>query len=238
MAQGRRNLILLACALLSGQLFAADAEPIKFRLLSISNSISVLYDEDGETRRIYTSPGYFSDWLIAPPSREVTLYQEAPAPDGQGAKLKKILDQTKLPSGPGPFLIMVHQQPGTGKLLTSTLNHSLDTFPKGQYRLVNLSKRRMAVNLADKNMLLEPGTTEMASYPNGRKTWLKVAVNDKDSGWMKVVSKPRPVQDTTRTSIVIMDIPPSDADPDPIGIIVREAREQIYETPEGVVTIQ
>lgn len=202
-------------------------------MLSVSNSVSLLYDQDGEPQRIYASPGYFSQWLEAPDNRALTFYKELPSQDGQGAPIKKTLAQAKLPAGEGPFLILMQQKEGKDELFTTVLDHSLGVFPSSQYRILNLSKRRMAVQLADQNMLLKPGQTERVAYPSTRKTWLKVAVNDKESGWIKVVSKPRPVHDTTRTSIIIMDIPPSEKDPDPMGVIVREAREQIQENQEG-----
>ncbi|WP_309381352.1 hypothetical protein [Cerasicoccus frondis] len=200
----------------------------------MSNSISLLYDGDEEEQRVYATPSSFSPWLTAPPNRNVAFYRKTPNPQADGAPIKQVLAQTKLPAGPGPFLILVNENPNDDTLRTVVLEHSLDAHPLAEYRVINLSKRRLAIRLADHNMLLDSGKTEKTAYPEGRKTWLKVAVNDEENGWIKVVSKPRPVDNTTRATLVIMDIPPTRQDPNPIGLIVREARESVVADEAGV----
>ncbi|GHC05406.1 hypothetical protein [Cerasicoccus arenae] len=237
MARTKRNLILLSLFLFvfsTGYSAPESGEDlVKFRLLSISNAVSFLYDQGGTTERVYTSSTAFTGWYVAPPSGKLVFYQEEAMPDAPKTKLKKILANVQLPSGPGPFLIIVKQKPNSQELSTVVLDHSIAMHPEMNYRAFNLSKRRMAVRLADQDMLLESGKSALAPYPNNRKTWLKIAVDDKDSGWMKVVSKPRPVDNNSRTTIIILDIPPSDRDPEPIGVIVREVREQIVESESG-----
>ncbi len=240
MAQYRRNLILLLVVLCAcGHGFAASEKnqkekPVQFRMFSLFDTISVLYDTDTGTERIFATPNIVSPWFDAPRNGKLNLYRELPSETPGMPKRKETLVDVTLPDGPGPFLIILRKKSdGDGGVAALVLEHSLEAHQPMTYRVFNFSKRRMAVRLADQDMLLEPGKLSVANYPEGRKAWLKIAVDQQDSGWIKVVSRPRPVRDTTRSTLVIMDIPPTEADPDPIGVIVQEVRETIVEGENG-----
>ncbi|WOO40086.1 hypothetical protein [Rubellicoccus peritrichatus] len=237
MVKSRRSLgkaLLVFCAIASITASAQSVdEPVRFRLLSLFGSLSFLYETEDGPKRMYTSSSSFSSWYEAPDNRRLNFYREVPAPEPELPPVKHTLADLTLPSGPGPFLVVLMKKSDGEGLNSIILDHSLEAHPPSRYRAFNFSKRRMAVRLAEQDILLEPSGSALVNYPEGRKTWLKIAVDQPDTGWIKVVSKPRPVDNQTRSTIVILDIPPSVRDLDPIGVIVREVREQIVEGEQG-----
>lgn len=248
MALAHRHLILASLALLplATVLLRAQApaavEPVpQFRVVAMANAETFFFDVDKKKEQLNACVGSFSRLYPAPKNREVVFYAEVPnaAPGLPPSKVP--LSKTVLPArNPGPFLIVLSQNP-TGadlKFTTLVIDNSLEAYPANTYRVFNFSKRRLAVRLADKNLVLVPGQSEQVPYPDTRKAWLQVAANEDDGNWLLVSSSPQPVGANSRTTVFLLDIAPSELDPAPKGIISRRMKETITTDDKGVRHVQ
>lgn len=228
--------LAFACAL-RAQTPAPEVPPPQFRIVSMSDVETFLFDIDKKKETLYATIGAFSPLYVAPKSREVLFYKEVPNPDPKLPPLKVPLAKAQLPANnPGPFLILVYPSPSGSPLPLQTLviNNSLKDYPANSYRVFNFSKRRLAVNLAEQNLVLDTRQSAQVPYPNTRKAWLKVAAAENDGSWLLVNSGTHAVGTDSRTTIFLVDIPPSTLDPDPKGIVARRIRETIVTDDQGI----
>ncbi len=242
MALSFRHLICICTSLLcllsaQGLAQTPAAQQSQFRIISMSDVEKVLFDVDDEQQVLFASVGSFSRLYPAPKDGNVVFYKETPNPEPGGLPIKTPLAKSKLPtSNAGPYLILLIRNPASAELefTTVVLDHSLENFPANTYQVYNYSKRQLAVRLADAELLLNTRDSANVPYPDSRKTWLKVAANDQDEGWLVVRSAPQPVGANTRTTVFLVDIAPSERDPNPLGIIDRRIKERIQTDELGV----
>lgn len=217
---------------------AAGAEAsVQFRVVTMSKVETLLFDAGKTTEVINAGIGSFSRLYPAPKSLDVTFYKQTPNPDPKLPPIKTPLAKAQLPAGkPGPFLILLNRNPAGSELDFSTLviDSSLEAFPAKTYRVFNYSKRRLAVRLADSNLVLATAQSDLVPYPATRKAWLQVAADEKNDGWLLVSSSPQAVGDHSRTTIFLVDIAASDRDPNPKGIVARRIRETIETDDKGI----
>lgn len=245
MAFRRRSIIalqffFLLCVTVYGQT-QETIEPIpEFRVIALDDLPMLFYDVDGEKEIINVGMSTLSTLLPAPPDRRLRFYREEPNPDPLLPPLKVTIAEAKLPSKTGPFLVVLvkSKTSSTYEYETLVVDQSLDAHPEDTYRVFNFSKRRLAVRLADKDMVLDRGHSEIVPYPDTRKTRLKIAAADDQNGWLLVKSSSHVVGSNARTIILIVDIPPSERDPDPKGVIARQMRERIVTDEFGVKHVQ
>lgn len=245
MALALRHLIrAVAClfplafaASLRAQTPAPEVPPPQFRIVSMSDVETFLFDIDKKKETLYATIGAFSPLYFAPKSREVLFYKEVPNSDPKLPPVKVPLAKAQLPANnPGPFLILVY--PGAAgaplPLETLVINNSLKDYPANTYRVFNFSKRRLAVNLAEQNLVLDTRQSAQVPYPHTRKAWLKVAAAENDGSWLLVNSGTHSVGTDSRTTVFLVDLAPSALDPNPKGIIARRIRETIVTDEAGV----
>lgn len=249
MAITRRHLIRAAIGfVLLGVTVALKAEPVspeppppEFRVVSMSGVETFYFDVEKKKESISAGLGSFSRLYPAPASRAVVFYQEIPNPtDPTRAPARKNIARAILPGkSPGPFLIILAPAPPGSENAydTRVFDSSLEAHPSGSYRVFNFSRRRMAVNIADTKMVLDRGAHQNAVYPSASKAWLQVAAEKPDGGWLLVSGSAHPVAPDSRTTVFLVDIPPSERDPSPLGIVVRRIREQITTDGAGVAHI-
>ena len=220
---------------------AAVNAPVLFRVVTMSQ-VETLFFDAGKTREtINAGIGSFSRLYPAPKSLTVTFYKEVPNPDPKLGSLRVTLAKAQLPAGkPGPFVIILNRNPAGSELdfASLVLDASLDAFPAKTYRVFNYSKRRLAVRLADVNLVLSTAQSDFVPYPATRKAWLQVAADEKNDGWLLVSSSAQAVGANSRTTIFLVDIAASDRDPNPKGIVARRIRETIVTDDKGVQHIQ
>jgi hypothetical protein len=234
-------LVFVPCRGFAQQLSDAPVPGVQFRVVAMTDVASVLYDVEKKQEVVNAGVGTFSRIYDAPKNREVVLYTEIPNPDPSLPPAKVVVAKALLPAGKaGPFLIMLNKNPPGSEHEFSSLviDHSLETHPIKTYLVFNFSKRRLAVSLAEKNLVLTTGASDLVSYPDSRKAWLKVAADEKSDGWLLVSSSPHAVGTDTRTTIFLVDIPPSPLDPNPKGIVARRIRETVYTDDSGVQHIR
>lgn len=231
--------LLFPILIVQSQETADQSPPVQFRLITMADIASFFYDNDGEKERIYATPGNFSPLYTAPEGRKIEFYNELAGPTSNDPVSRVAVIKVKLPAGEGPFLIVLkaHESPGSS-FNSYVIDHSLEAHPPDTFRTFNFSKRSMAVRLADKDTLLSTGESDTVPYPEGGKAWLKVAAKDRDDGWLKVKSMPYTVGSDSRTTILLMDIPPSKRDPSPRGIAVRKIRERVYKDEAGGLCVR
>jgi hypothetical protein len=207
----------------------------------MSGVVTFLFDVEKKQEVLNPGIGSFSRLYPSPRNREIVFYREVPNSDPKLPPSKVPVAKAKLPpQKPGPFLIMLADNPTGSELEFSTLviDHSLEVHPANTYRTFNFSKRRLAVNIADTKMLLDRGVSQTAPYPSTRKAWLQVAADENEDGWLLVSSSAHPVGTDTRTTIFLVDIAPSALDPNPKGIVARRIRESITTDEKGVQQIR
>lgn len=240
MALPQRNLIATALAWLGwfcASLVAQPAaEPASFRVVSLVETAALFYDAGPAKTRINAGIDAFSTLHSAPASREIVLYTEIPAPEPGRPPVKQPLARTRLPAASlGPFLVVLYPGGVSGlKFDSFAIDQSLDAHPAQTYRVFNFSKRQLAVNLADQNLLLAPRESGRVPYPNDRKAWIKVAASTAGNDWLLVRSSSHPVGPGTRTCVFLMDIPPTEDVPNPTGVVIRRIRETITTDEAGV----
>ena len=253
MALPRRHLIpalaglfLLAfCTALRAQPSAPEPAPAQFRVVTMTQVETLLFDVGKTTETINAGVGSFSALYPAPRDGAVVFYQKVPAADPALPPIKKPLAQVRLPAAkpsapPGPFLIILDRgAPGAAVAFDArVIDASLEAHPAGTYRVFNFSRRRLAVNLADTKLLLERGANQNAPYPSSRKAWLQVAVEKPAAGWILVSSSAHPVAPDSRTTVFLVDVAASERDPDPEAIVVRRIRETIATDATGARQIR
>ena len=232
-------LATLAIAKLSAQ--PAQPAPPQFRVVSMSDVETFLFDVEKKQETLYASIGAFSRLYPAPQSRELSFYKEDPNPNPALPPIKTPLAKARLPGdSPGPFLVVIHRTPQGFALPFETfvINHSLAEHPIDNYRVFNFSKRRLAVSLAETEIVLDQGQSRSVPYPDTRKAWLKVAADEQSGGWLLVNSGTHTVGAGTRTTIFLVDIAPSALDPNPRGIVARRIRESITTDEKGFQQIR
>lgn len=244
MALAQRHLIrlvfsflLLGSVWVRAQTPSGEAPAAQFRVVSISGVETFLFDVDKKKEVLSPGAGSFSRLYASPKNRELLFYRETANTDPHLPPTKvPVAKATLPPQAPGPFLVLIAPNPAGAELAFNAVvfDHSLEAHPSNAYRVFNFSKRRLAVNIADTRMVLEQGATQTAPYPATRKAWLQVAADEKDAGWLLVSSSPHPVGANSRTTIFLVDIAPSELDPDPKGIVARRIRETIYTDDQGV----
>jgi|GEM_PF-3369538 len=249
MALAQRHLIRVLAVLLlplaavfsRAQTPNAAEPPPQFRVVSMAQVETFFFDVEKKKEQLNACVGSFSRLYPAPKNREVVFYAEVPNADPKLPPVKVPLAKAILPAkNPGPFLILLSKNPGGAELKFSALviDNSLEAYPENTYRVFNFSKRRLAVRLAEKSLVLTTGQSEKVPYPDTRKAWLQVAVDENDAGWLLASSSAQPVGTNSRTTVFIVDIPPSERDPSPKGIIARRIRETIITDDKGVQHVQ
>lgn len=240
-----RSIITLAVLVLVGTSLPAQAsqpvgQPISFRVLSMADVAKLLYDIDGKEETVYATTKSFSQLYPIPPDRRLRFYREEPNPEPGKPPLRITIAEGQLPKGMGPFLVLLSKNPTDSQpeYEMYVIDQSLDTFPENHYRIFNFSDRRMAVQLAGQEMLLSRTQSQIVPYSEDHEAWLKVAAENDKEGWLVVTSSSHAVGADSRTTIFLIDIPPSERDPDPLGIVVRKMREQIVEDEFGVKHVQ
>lgn len=220
---------------------APEPPPPQFRVVTMSGVETFCFDVEKKQEVLTPGVGSFSRLYPSPKNREVVFYIVVPNPDPKLPPIKVSVAKAKLPpQTPGPFLILLNKNPAGTELKFSTLviDNSLETYPINTYRVFNFSKRRLAANVAGVKMILTTGQNENAPYPSTRKAWIQIAADEKDAGWLLVSSSPQPVGTHSRTTIFLVDIAPSEADPNPKGIVARRIRETIVTDDKGVQHVQ
>jgi hypothetical protein len=235
------SLLILSTVVAQAQTPGPAEPPVRFRVISMSAVETFFFDIDKTQETLNAGVGSFSRLYPVPRNREVVFYKEVPDSDPAKPPVKAPLAKSRIPAGqPGPFLILLSRNPAGSTLEFSTLviDQSLTAHTSGTYRVFNFSKRRLAIRLADADMILSTGQSDKVPYPDSRKAWLKVAADEKDDGWLLVSSSPHVVGSNSRTTIFLVDIPPSERDPNPKGIVARRIRETITTDDKGIQHVQ
>lgn len=242
MAIPRRSLITLLVSLVAGSALLAQSQqpeeiPLQFRVASLSGPIQAEYDDGENLVPIVAGMGSFSR-LYDTDSRQVSFFRRATSTDPAIPFIKEKVAQFTLPAGKGPFLVFLKENGGALLYDTAIFDGSIEAHPPHTYRIFNFGKRDLAIQLAQKNLMLKPGEHGFVDYPDTRKVWLKVAADSPETGWLLVTSSPHVVGQNTRTTILLTDMPPSPRDPNPKGVAVRKVRERIDINEEGIARVQ
>ncbi len=234
MALFRRNLkslLPLACALALGaglplggygQGASSKSQPVTFRMLALGAPVSnVFYDYHDKPIRISAGSTSLSSPRRADAGQEVELYRVIPAVEPNTAPTKETLSTFKLGNG-GPYLVFMQVNPADKfDIRSHVVEDSWQEHPLGTIRIFNFSRRKTMAKVGDKIVELNPGQTALFDYAEGKhQTWLQAAVWE-DGEWTLRTSNPQVTLPNTRSSIVLLDQPPSRDRPNTRELMVR-----------------
>lgn len=242
MAYPRRNLIsprpligvLTLCAGLLAHGYAQAPStatlPVTFRMLSLGAPVSkVYYDYHGRPVRISAGSTSFSSPRRAEAGQKVDLYREVPAADPNAAPTRETLSSFQLGNG-GPYLVFFDVNANNRfDIRTHVVEDSWQEHPVGTMKIFNFSRRKTMVKVNDTIVELEPLETTQFNYSGERQTWLQAAVWE-NGEWTLRTSSPQVTLPNTRSTLVLLDQPPSPDRPNTRELLLRNFFEQAPQT--------
>ena len=204
------------CPSLSAQSPAEEKPaPVLFQTLSIGEPVSGLfYDLRGKAVPIQAYNSELSDLYETPVDRTVLIYRLMPAPTPEQPPQKQPVAKLHL-SKNHPHLILMKMAANGGGLVVPNLEDSWTLHPEGTFRIINTSKRAIAVQLgAEQVTIASGGTHTFLSAGKGYDFDFKTASQEGD-GWILRVQSPQAILPRTRATIIVSDPPPTPRDPNP-----------------------
>jgi hypothetical protein len=205
-----------------GQGVGNGPRPVTFRMLSLGAPVSnVFYDYQGKPIRLSAGSTSLSSPRRAEAGQEVELYREIPPVAPSTTPTKEKLNTFQLGNG-GPYLVFMQVNPADNfDIRSHVVEDSWQEHPLGTIRIFNFSKRKTMAKIGDKIVELNPGQTALFDYAEGKhQTWLQAAVWE-DGEWTLRTSNPQVTLPSTRSSIVLLDQPPSRDRPNTRELMVR-----------------
>lgn len=183
-------------------------------------------DEVDRGRRVdvMAATGALSSLYTAPRDGVVSLYRiEPPVPPATEPRRVPVAE-ARLGAG-GPWLVLMAAK-SNGSLRTEevrlmVVDDSWAAHPEGTARVFNFSRRPAMVMIAGATREIAPGASDLFSYGGGGddQSWVKVAMRE-ETGWMLRSSGPQATIPGTRSTLVLVDTPPSADDPDPRTLVI------------------
>ncbi|HSI07818.1 MAG TPA: hypothetical protein VK985_04450 [Rariglobus sp.] len=207
---------------------AADvAPPVMFRTLAVGNTIpfAELFYENRQHKSVPilvgdTAP---SELYESPPGGIISFYREQ-APIPPETRPRRIpVTNVRLGKDSMYWIVLSTTKNEGGSTVTPfVISDSWETHPFETIRVLNFSRRRVAIQVGDRLKELATNEFELFPYPaaDSELVRFKTATND-GKGWILRKNTPQPIIHNTRASIVISDIEPTEHDPNPEGINVR-----------------
>jgi len=223
-------LILAACTAcwlpLHGQTApSAGQPPATFRTLSIDQGVSDLFYDD-RSRQIALAAGdmSFSQPYPVPASGLVSLYRELPPVPPEDKPRRVPVTEFRL-TGEGPHLVFFSStrnaaNPAQPLIGAIPVDDSSKIHPVDTVRIFNFGKTPAGVKFATHVLEIAPSKSEIRPYPDDRQAWLKAAV-PAEGKWQVRISGPQAIVPATRSTWVLLDLPPTADEPDRHRILVR-----------------
>jgi hypothetical protein len=219
-------LILACCLPVTAQITAPSEKPqVTFRTLSVDQGVSGLfYDDHGKQIALSAGDLGFSSPYPCPASGLVALYREVPPVPPEEKPRRVPVTEFRL-TGAGPHLVFFSStrnpsDPAQPRINALVVDDSWTVHPTETVRIFNFCKTPAGVKFANHVLEIAPTQSETRPYPGGQQAWLKAAV-PAEGKWQVRISGPQAIVPNTRSTWVLLDLPPTADQPDRYRILVR-----------------
>ncbi|MDF3057116.1 MAG: hypothetical protein K0R17_1331 [Rariglobus sp.] len=215
--------------------------PATFQLYAPAPLGDLFYDLKGRPVSIHVGHQSFSAAAVVPPGGNVVLYRFKPAAEpGLPPVREPVLSAAVTAREGAQTLLLIYPEgppppdgtPDTRPLRSLVFDQSAGGFPHGTIRVFSFSARPVAMKIGPAAVPVPSMQTVIVPYPDDRRTWLHIATIG-EQGWQRVIGTPQTLGPRTRLSLFLRDIPPSQYDPKPIGLLLGKILETIPETAEA-----
>jgi len=191
---------------------------VLFQTLALGTPVSGLfYDLKGKPVPIQAGVAELSRLYETNGDRAVSIYRLIPSPDPATPPLRVIMANLSL-SENHPHLILLTGAPKAEGIKVNTLEDSWKIHPEKTFRIINHSKRNIAVQLGTEEKMIPSGQDWVfLSVGSGYDFDFKMA-SAEASGWTLRVQAPQSILPRTRALIVVSDPFPTPEDPNPVDL--------------------
>jgi len=209
----------------------APKPPVMFRTLALGASVAdVFYDLKSSAVSVAAGSSGFSSPYVAPEGGRVVFYRVLP-PEKPDAKPRHVpVAEIQLGEG-GPYLVLMIVDPEAGAISTKVVDDSWTVHPVKTVRLFNFSRRQAMVKLGGEVVELPTTQSHIFPYPDGTQVWLQAATKENET-WVLRVGGPQVTLPKARSTVVLIDQPPSIERKNPFAVLVRNFVE--FEPPPSV----
>lgn len=218
----------------------AEPPPVKFRTLAIGNPVplaGLFYELNKKSVSLLVNDTDPSMLYEAPPQGVLSIYREAPPVPPETKPRRIPVIDVQLGKDPIYWVVLAAKtKQGTTTISSAVISDSWDAHPFETVRVLNFSKRQVAVKVGNTPVELSPTGSHIFPYPPGDTEilTLQTATNDA-GGWVLRMNSPQGIIHGTRASIVISDVEPNQWDPHPEGINVMNMIDTVPQPkPDGL----
>lgn len=220
-------LVLLLAGLLSPATIHAQPAPkppVTFRAIALGVPVSDLfYDLKGESIAVTAGSSGLSSAYVVPPSGRVVFYRVLP-PEKPGEKPRHApVTEVQVGEG-GPYLVVMMVNQETSAVAALVVEDSWETHPVKTTRVFNFSRRLAMVKMGESLVELPTTKSHIFTYAEGGQERLQVrfqVATKENENWVLRVGGPQVTLPKTRSTIVLIDQPPSPDRANPVAVLVR-----------------
>jgi hypothetical protein len=194
--------------------------PVTFRTLALGAPVAgVFYELEGKPVAVGAGSSGFSSSYVAPAAGRVGFYRLVPAERPEEKPRRVPVAEVQVGKG-GPYLVLMIVDPETAAISTMLVEDSWETHPVKTARVFNFSRRRAMVKLAEEIVELPTTESHIFPYPDGNQVWLQAATKENET-WVLRVGGPQVTLPKARSTVVLIDQPPSIERRNPYAVLVR-----------------
>ena len=198
----------------------APVPPTTFRILAVTNPIAGLfYDINKKPVELSASPGMLSSIYMRPSDGRISIYKIVVSPDNLQPPRRVVVAEANIEEG-GPYLMLLNLPDDSTNVNLSILDDSWIVHPGEAIRVLNLSKRHIAVQLGKSQKEIKSGQSEFFQK-NGSSTVIKLKTAALEEGnWTLRTQLPQAIYPYCRQMFLIQDSNPSLENPVPMELNV------------------
>lgn len=197
---------------------APQKTPVTFRILAVTNPIAGLYyDLDKKPIEISASPGMLSSIYTRPDDGQIRIYKIVESQDKSQPPQRVVVAEVNIADG-GPYLMLLNLPDNSTNVGLSVLDDSWTVHPADAIRVLNLSKRHVAVQLGQSHKELKSGQSDFFQKKGSSSIIkLKTAALE-DGNWTLRTQLPQAIYPYCRQMFLIQDSIPSPEYPNPMEL--------------------
>ena len=198
--------------------------PVVFRTIALGSPVADLfYELKGESVPVTAGSSGLSSAYVVPPGGRVLFYRLLPAEKPGDKPRRTPVSEVSIGEG-GPYLVLMAVNEETAAINTLLVEDSWATHPVKTMRVFNFSRRHALVKLGESLIELPTGQSHIFSYAEGGKERIQVkfqVATKENEAWVLRVGGPQVTLPKTRSTIVLIDQPPSPDRANPVAVLVR-----------------
>ncbi|HSI07807.1 MAG TPA: hypothetical protein VK985_04395 [Rariglobus sp.] len=210
--------LLCLCPMLTAQSISTAPKAVLFQTLALNAPVSNLfYELKGKPVPIQASTSDLSRLYETDADRKVSIFRLVPSPD-PAAPPRRITVATLNLNESHPYLVLLTGSSKPESITANALEDSWQNHPEKTFRIINRSKRKIAVQLGAEEQIIESGQSPVfQSAGSGYDFDFKMASWEGDH-WGLRVQAPQSIIPGTRATIVVSDPTPTPNEANPTGL--------------------